>query len=81
MLVAIERKRAALQRHARAARRVIMPWAEDRTFNVLNDNGRTVLRRALEWAAEQEQPEVFDHPLYVQYEDPAHEFERPYGQA
>ena len=41
-----------------AARRVLLPWGgTDFDFDSLNEDGKTIMRRAMEWAADKEVPE------------------------
>lgn len=55
-VVAVEASADLLGSHVAAGRRVMLPWGGN-AFNVfeLNNNGRTIMRRAIEWAAQQPQ--------------------------
>lgn len=70
MLVVVEAGAQLWSGAAAPERRVILPWGDNFDFSLVSDNGHTILRRALEWAASQEEDEVVESPLYALFPDP-----------
>jgi hypothetical protein len=71
-LVAVDRDRRLATGEAAPARRVALPWGNATAFDAVNDQGQTLLKRSLEWAADAES----DAPaagaaLFAQFDDPA----------